>query len=73
MRMTDEKVRNEKLYCVGYLPEIEKYAIACVVPGIAWYNRFLLFMVTFINIMQNCNAKIKIWVEIDKNNYYVYL
>ena len=40
MKMVDEKVRSEKMYRVGYLPGIEKYAMACVVAGIAWYDRF---------------------------------
>lgn len=40
MKMIDEKVRSEKLYRVGYLPGIEKYAMACVVPWISWYDRY---------------------------------
>ena len=40
MKMTSEKIRSEKLYRVGYLPGIDKYAIACVVTWVAWYDRF---------------------------------
>ncbi len=35
-----EKVRSEKYYSVGYVLSIDKYVLACVVPWIAWYNRY---------------------------------
>lgn len=38
--LTGEKVRNEKLYSVGFCPELNKYILVCVIPWIAWYNRY---------------------------------
>lgn len=38
--LIDEKIRNEKLYSVGYCPGLKKYILVCVVPWIVWYNRY---------------------------------
>ena len=40
MILQNEKIRSEKLYRVGYLPSINKYVMACVVPWISWYDRY---------------------------------
>ncbi|SFU75235.1 ABC transporter ATP-binding protein [Butyrivibrio sp. M55] len=40
MKLENEKVRNEKLYRVGYIPSIGKYIIACVVTWVAWYDKY---------------------------------
>jgi hypothetical protein len=40
VKLEMEKVRSEKCYSVGYIPGIDKYVLVCVVPWIAWYNRY---------------------------------
>ena len=40
MKLQNELVRSEKLYRVGYMPDVDKYVIACVVPWVAWYDRY---------------------------------
>lgn len=40
MKLEMEKVRSEKCYSVGYVPGLDKYVLVCVVPWIAWYNRY---------------------------------
>ena len=40
MKLQNEKVRSEKLYRVGYMPDVDKYVMACVVPWVAWYDRY---------------------------------
>ena len=38
--LTGEKVRSEKLYYVGFCPELNKYILACTIPWIVWYDRY---------------------------------
>ncbi len=40
MKLDKEKIRNEKLYRVGYIPSIDKYVMACVVTRVAWYDEY---------------------------------
>ena len=40
MVLENEKVRSEKLYCVGYLKTLGKYILSQTVPASAWYNRY---------------------------------
>ena len=40
MVLENEKVRSEKLYCVGYLKKLGKYILSQTVPASAWYNRY---------------------------------
>lgn len=40
MVLENEKVRSEKLYCVGYLKNLGKYILSQTVPASAWYNRY---------------------------------
>ena len=40
MKLQNELVRSEKLYRVGYMPDLDKYVMACVVPWVAWYDRY---------------------------------
>ena len=40
MKLQNELVRSEKLYRVGYMPNLDKYVMACVVPWVAWYDRY---------------------------------
>lgn len=42
MNLKCEKVRNEKLYAVGYDETNHRYLLLIVVPEIAWYNRYYL-------------------------------
>ncbi|MBR4096941.1 MAG: ABC transporter ATP-binding protein [Oscillospiraceae bacterium] len=40
MKLEGEKVRTEKLYCIGYSSKLDKYLLSCVVPWHLWYNRY---------------------------------
>ena len=40
MVLENEKVRSEKLYCVGYLKNLGKYILSQTIPASAWYNRY---------------------------------
>ena len=40
MKLKDEKVRNQKLYYVGYCEYLDKYVLATTVAWVAWYNRY---------------------------------
>ena len=40
MKLEKEKIRNEKLYRVGYISSIGKYVMACVVTWVAWYDEY---------------------------------
>lgn len=40
MKLKNEKIRNEKLYRVGYIPSIAKCVMACIVTGIVWYDEY---------------------------------
>ena len=40
MKLEKEKINREKYYSAGYSPELGKYVLACVVPWVAWYNRY---------------------------------
>lgn len=40
MKLENEKIRNEKLYRVGYIPSIDKYVMACVVTWVAWNDEY---------------------------------
>ncbi len=38
MKLQNEKVRSDKLYRVVYMPDVDKYVMACVVPLVAEFN-----------------------------------
>ena len=40
VKLQNELVRSEKLYRVGYMSDVDKYVMACVVPAMAWYDRY---------------------------------
>lgn len=40
MNIQNEKVNTKLLYSVGYVPEVDKYILSCVVTWVAWYNRY---------------------------------
>lgn len=42
MNLKYEKVRNEKLYAIGYDETNHRYLLVVVVPEIVWYNRYYL-------------------------------
>lgn len=42
MKLKNEKVRNKKLYCVGYDEEHNRYILEIVITWMAWYNRYYL-------------------------------
>lgn len=40
MKLKDEKVRNEKYYCVGYCEYLNKYVLVTTVTWVVWYSRY---------------------------------
>ena len=40
MNIQNEKINTKLLYSVGYVPEVDKYILSCVVTWVAWYNRY---------------------------------
>lgn len=42
MKLEHEKVRNQKLYLVGYDKENDRYVLSVVITWIAWYHRYYL-------------------------------
>ena len=40
MNIQNENVNTKLLYSVGYVPEVDKYILSCVVTWVAWYNRY---------------------------------
>ena len=42
MKLINRKVRNEKLYSVGYDEKSKQYIMEIVITWIAWYNRYYL-------------------------------
>lgn len=42
MNLKDEKVRNQKLYFIGYDEKSNRYLMGIVITWLAWYNRYYL-------------------------------